>query len=42
MTERVSQLNGILKVNSLAGRGTSLRVDLPLVSTSENRDKVAS
>jgi len=42
MTERVSQLNGILNVNSVAGRGTSLRVDLPLVSTSENRDRVAS
>jgi len=42
MTERVSQLNGILKVDSVAGRGTSLRVDLPLVSTPENRDRVAS
>ena len=42
MTERVSQLNGILKVDSVAGRGTSLRVDLPLVSASENRDRVAS
>src|SRR4029077_19760291 len=30
MTERVSQLNGILKVDSIAGRGTFLRVDLPL------------
>ena len=42
MTERVSQLNGILKVDSVAGRGTSLCVDLPLVSTPENRDRVAS
>jgi len=42
MTERVSQLNGNLKVDSVAGRGTSLHVDLPLVSTSENRDRVAS
>jgi signal transduction histidine kinase len=42
MTERVSQLNGILKVESFAGRGTSLRVDLPVVSSSESRDRVAS
>jgi signal transduction histidine kinase len=42
MTERVSQLNGILKVDSVAGRGTSLRVDLPLVSASENRDRAPS
>jgi signal transduction histidine kinase len=42
MTERVSQLNGILKVESVPGRGTSLRVDLPFISTSENRDRVAS
>jgi signal transduction histidine kinase len=42
MTERVSQLNGNLKVDSVTGRGTSLHVDLPLVSTSENRDRVAS
>jgi signal transduction histidine kinase len=42
MTERVSQLKGILKVDSVAGRGTSLCVDLPLVSTPENRDRVAS
>src|SRR6266404_4671624 len=42
MTERVSQLNGILKVESFAGRGTSLRVDIPVVSSPENRDRVAS
>src|SRR6266436_6381157 len=42
MNERVSQLGGVLKMDSVAGRGTSLCVDLPLVSTPENRDRVAS
>lgn len=34
MSERVSQLGGVLKVDSDPGRGTRLRVDLPLPTTS--------
>jgi signal transduction histidine kinase len=40
MNERVSQLGGVLKVDSNQGRGTCLRVDLPLTGSSE--DKVIS
>jgi signal transduction histidine kinase len=34
MNERVSQLGGVLKVESNPARGTRLRVDLPLPSAS--------
>ncbi len=40
MTERVSHLGGVLKVDSNPGRGTCLRVDLPLTRESADRDKV--
>ena len=35
MSERVSQLGGVLKVDSDPGQGTRLRVDLPLPTTPE-------
>jgi signal transduction histidine kinase len=41
MNERVSQLGGVLKVDSNQGRGTCLRVDLPLTRASI-LDKVIS
>jgi signal transduction histidine kinase len=41
MNERVSQLGGVLKVDSNQGRGTCLRVDLPLTRASD-LDKVIS
>lgn len=42
MNERVSQLGGALKVDSNQGRGTCLRVDLPLTRASADLDKVIS
>jgi signal transduction histidine kinase len=42
MNERVSQLGGALKVDSSQGRGTCLRVDLPLTRASADLDKVIS
>jgi signal transduction histidine kinase len=41
MNERVSQLGGVMKVDSNQGRGTCLRVDLPLTRASD-LDKVIS
>jgi signal transduction histidine kinase len=38
MNERVSQLGGVLKVDSDPARGTLLRVDLPLPSASTDRE----
>jgi signal transduction histidine kinase len=38
MSERVSQLGGVLKVDSDPARGTLLRVDLPLPSASTDRE----
>ena len=38
MNERVSQLGGVLKVDSDPARGTRLRVDLPLSSASIDRE----
>jgi signal transduction histidine kinase len=38
MSERVSQLGGVLKVDSDPARGTRLRVDLPLPSVSTDRE----
>lgn len=38
MNERVSQLGGVLKVESNPARGTRLRVDLPLPSPPANRE----
>jgi signal transduction histidine kinase len=40
MNERVSQLGGVLKVDSLPGRGTCLCVDLPLARASADLDRV--
>jgi signal transduction histidine kinase len=42
MNERVSQLGGVLKVDSNQGHGTCLRVDLPLTGASADLDKVIS
>jgi signal transduction histidine kinase len=42
MSERVSQLGGVLKVDSNQGRGTCLRVELPLTRASANLDNVIS
>ena len=42
MNERVSQLGGVLKVDSHQGRGTCLRVDLPLARASADLDRVIS
>jgi signal transduction histidine kinase len=42
MNERVSQLGGVLKVDSHRGRGTCLRVDLPLTRASADLDRVIS
>jgi signal transduction histidine kinase len=41
MKERVSQLGGTLRVDSDPGRGTSLRVDLPLPSSPANRGELS-
>ena len=38
MNERVSQLGGVLRVDSDPAQGTRLRVDLPLPSASTNRE----
>jgi signal transduction histidine kinase len=38
MSERVSQLGGVLKVDSDPARGTRLRIDLPLPSVSMDRE----
>ena len=38
MNERVSQLGGVLKVESNPARGTRLRVDLPLPIPPANRE----
>jgi signal transduction histidine kinase len=38
MNERVSQLGGVLKVDSDPARGTLLRVDLPLPNASTDRE----
>jgi signal transduction histidine kinase len=38
ISERVSQLGGVLKVDSDPARGTCLRIDLPLPSVSTNRE----
>jgi signal transduction histidine kinase len=38
MNERVSQLGGVLKVDSDPARGTSLRIDLPLPSAAGDRE----
>jgi len=40
MNERVSHLGGVLKVDSNPGRGTCLRVDLPLAREVSSLDKV--
>ena len=42
MNERVSQLGGVLKVDSDPARGTLLRVDLPLPSTSTPSKELSS
>ena len=42
MNERVSQLGGVLKVDSDPARGTLLRVDLPLPSTSTPSRELSS
>jgi len=38
MNERVSQMGGVLKVESDPARGTRLRVDLPLPNASADRE----
>ena len=42
MTERVGQLGGALKVDSDPARGTSLRVELPLPSSTHALEKLSS
>jgi signal transduction histidine kinase len=42
MNERVSQLGGVLKVDSDPTRGTCLRVDLPLPSASSDSGKLST
>jgi signal transduction histidine kinase len=42
MNERVSQLGGVLQVDSDPARGTLLRVDLPLPSTSTPSRELSS
>jgi len=42
MNERVSQLGGVLKVDSDPTRGTCLRVDLPLPSTSSDSGELST
>jgi signal transduction histidine kinase len=42
MNERVSQLGGLLKVESDPARGTRLRVDLPLPNASANSGELSS
>jgi signal transduction histidine kinase len=42
MNERVTQLGGVLKVDSRHGRGTCLRVDLPLTRASADLYRVKS
>jgi signal transduction histidine kinase len=40
MNERVSQLGGVLNVDSDPSRGTRLEIDLPLPNTAPDRQKV--
>jgi signal transduction histidine kinase len=40
MTERVSHLGGVLKIDSTPGRGTCLQVDLPLAREAAGLDRV--
>jgi signal transduction histidine kinase len=42
MNERVSQLGGVLKVESNTARGTRLRVDLPLPNASDDSGELSS
>ena len=42
MNERVSQLGGVLKVESDPARGTHLRVDLPLPNVSADSGELSS
>jgi signal transduction histidine kinase len=42
MNERVSQLGGVLNVDSDPARGTRLRVDLPLPNASADLTKLSS
>jgi len=42
INERVSQLGGVLKVESDPAQGTRLRVDLPLPNASADSGKLSS